>query len=389
MRLKKLLRRIDKKISFAFISTLFLLISYFLNLQNLLNKDQLIFYMSKNIPNGEKIINFIYYLDLTKIFTDTLLTIFIVVLILRFRENINNKSSILINKFFRKVNFIDEKVIEIFKLVTYLYLLWRMLSRNYAVYSFTQSAYLKSDRLYLNFSELLVKPYELFSFQFIHRFFLVPNYTTILNLQLLLISLCAVGIVLKNNKFISLLVLVLTSYLSGFVLMTGAELDGSELLICALIAIFSLNYFDNHKKYIPILGFNWLVGFYYFSSGINKLIDVGISFIWDLNLDERIFVSKLESFHLSGRYSHEIFRYIEISPMMSNVAGLFTILFELSMLLVFFNSKNVKYSIFGLIGLHTLVFLLVGINFTGNTVFLLLLLFVLYKLEFSDNIKKN
>ena len=118
-----------------------------------------------------------------------------------------------------------------------------MLSRNYAVYSFTQSVFLKSERLYLNFSDLLIRPYELVSFQFIHRFLSVPGYTTILNIQLLLISLCAVGIILKNNKFISLLILVLTSYLSGFVLMTGAELDGSELLICALITIFSLNYF--------------------------------------------------------------------------------------------------------------------------------------------------
>lgn len=363
-----------------------MLISYFLNLQNLLNKDQLIFYISKNIPNGEKIINFILYLDLTKIFTDTFLTAFIVVLILRFRENINDKISILINRFYRKVNFIDDKVLEIFKSVTYLYLLWRMLSRNYAVYSFTESAYLKSDRLYLNFSELLIKPYELVSFQFIHRIISVPSYTTIFNIQLLLISMCIVGIILKNNKFISLLVLILTLYLSGFVLMTGAEIDGSETLICALIAIFSFNYFDKQSKLIPLLGFNWLIGFYYFSSGLNKLIDVGVSFIWDLNLDERILVSKLESFHLSGRYTNEIFRYLEISPIMSNVAGLLTILFELSMILVFLNSKYVKYSVLGLIGLHSLVFLLVGINFTGSTVFLLLLLFVVNRLEFLDSV---
>ena len=108
-----------------------------------------------------------------------------------------------------------------------------------------------------------------------------------------------------------------------------------------------------------------------------------------MNLDERVLVSKLESFHLSGRYSHEIFRYLEISPIMSNVAGLFTILFELSMVLVFLNSKYVKYSIFGLISLHTLVFLLVGINFTGSTVFLLLLLFILNNLEFSNKIEKK
>ncbi len=384
-----MLKKIDRKLGFVFISGIFLMLSYFLNLQNLLNKDEFVFFITKNISNSEKIVNFILYLDLTKILTDILLTIIIVGLIYKFRENINNRCSKLISKFSRKVNFINPKVLEIFKSITYLYLLWRMLSRNYAVYSFTQSVFLKSERLYLNFSDLLIRPYELVSFQFIHRFLSVPGYTTILNIQLLLISLCAVGIILKNNKFISLLVLVLTLYLSGFVLMTGAEIDGSELLICALITIFSLNYFDEHKKFIPLLGFNWLVGFYYFSSGLNKLIDVGISFIWDLNLDERVLVSKLESFRLSGRYSHEIFRYLEISPIMSNVAGLFTILFELSMVLVFLNSKYVKYSIFGLISLHTLVFLLVGINFTGSTVFLLLLLFILNNLEFSNDIEEK
>ena len=106
------------------------MLSYFLNLQNLLNKDELVFFITKNISNSEKIINFILYLDLTKILTDILLTIIIVGLIYKFRENINNRCSKLISRFSRKVNFINPKVLEIFKSITYLYLLWRMLSRN-------------------------------------------------------------------------------------------------------------------------------------------------------------------------------------------------------------------------------------------------------------------
>ena len=78
--------------------------------------------------------------------------------------------------------------------ITYIYVFWRMLSRNYGVYSFTAGYYLGVPRLYLNFSQLEIKPYELVSLQFIHRFFPVPSYDFILNFQIFTAVLCVAGV---------------------------------------------------------------------------------------------------------------------------------------------------------------------------------------------------
>ena len=170
-------------------------------------------------------------------------------------------------------------------------------------------------------------------------------------------------------------------YLSGFVLMTNAELEATEIMLFALLTIVINNFSKKNSATTSLIGFNWFVGFYYFSSGLNKLIDVGIKFIWTLNLDERRYVTALDSFDVSSRYANQIFAKIIIDPLLSDFFGLMTLLIECSFLLLFFNSKYSIAPLIGAIFLHTSVFLMVGINFTGNTVFLLLSLFLIMKLN--------
>lgn len=280
-------------------------------------------------------------------------------------------------------------VFKVFTVTSYLYVIWRMLSRNYAVYSFTGEAYLKTSRLYLNFSELIVKPYEIVSLQFIHRFIELPSYQSIIRLQVCLAILCFIGLFKYKSKIISLAIFIGCMYLSGFVLMTNGELEATEIMLFALLTIVINNFSKKNSATTSLIGFNWFVGFYYFSSGLNKLIDVGIKFIWTLNLDERRYVAALDSFDVSSRYANQIFAKIIIDPLLSDFFGLMTLLIECSFLLLFFNSKYSIAPLIGAIFLNTSVFLMVGINFTGNTVFLLLSLFLIMKLNNIQLTREN
>ncbi len=287
-------------------------------------------------------------------------------------------------KYFKNINFANlfnsnyvpnKKNYDILIYVTYIYVFWRMLSRNYGVYSFTAGYYLGVPRLYLNFSQLEIKPYELVSLQFIHRFFPVPSYDFILNFQIFTAVLCVAGMYYKYSKTISGIIFLNCMYLTGFVLMTNAELEATEIMLFALLTIVVNNFRGSNNFSYGLIGFQWFVGFYYLSSGINKLVDVGISFIWNLNIDEFRYVAALESMSLSSRYANYLFTQVLIHPLVSDFFGFMTILIELGFVLLFLNNKYAIFPLFGAILLHTSVYLMAGINFTGNSFFLIYLIY--------------
>ena len=302
--------------------------------------------------------------------------------------NFENFIRIKFEKLYFPINQSLKNFEKVFIIVTYLYVIWRMLSRNYAVYSFTGDTYLNTERLYLNFSQLPIKPYEIISLQFVHRFIPLPSYESIINFQLLICLLCLFGLFKYRSKFISVTVFLSCSYFSGFVLMTNAELEATEILLFALLTIVFINFGKEINIPNYLVGFNWFVGFYYFSSGLNKLIDVGINFIWTLNLDERRYIAALESVDLSSRYAHQIFSEILIHPYLSDFFGMMTLVIELSFLLLFFNNKYSIFSLFGAIFLHTSVLLMAGINFTGNSIFLILSILLIMKINKINLSKK-
>jgi len=259
--------------------------------------------------------------------------------------------------------------------VTYAYVFWRMLSRNYGVHTFVSDYYSGVPRLYLNLSQINFKPYELTSFHFIHRVLPVPSYDFIINLQIFTAILCVAGIYFKYSKIISLIIFINCMYFSGFVLMTNAELEATEIMLFALFTIVFTNLRNPNQWKVGLTGFNWFIGFYYVSSGLNKLIDIGPSFIWNLNLDEYRYVAALNSVALSSRYAHPIFADILIPPFISDFFGLMTVLTELGFILLFLNNKYSVFPLFSAIMLHTSVFLMAGINFTGNSFFLIYLIY--------------
>tara|TARA_B100000963_G_C22543322_1_gene633260 strand:- start:402 stop:914 length:513 start_codon:yes stop_codon:yes gene_type:complete len=170
--------------------------------------------------------------------------------------------------------------------------------------------------------------------------------------------------------------------------MTNGELEATEILLFALLTIVFINFGKEINIPTYLVGFNWFVGFYYFSSGLNKLIDVGIDFIWTLNLDERRYVAALDSVDLSSRYAHKLFSEILIHPYLSDFFGLMTLVVELSFFLLFLNNKYSIFSLLGAIFLHTSVLLMAGINFTGNSIFLILSILLIMKINNIKLIKK-
>ena len=79
-------------------------------------------------------------------------------------------------------------------------------------------------------------------------------------------------------------------------------------------------------------------------------------------------VAALNSVTLSSRYAHPVFADILIPPLISDFFGLMTVLTELGALFFYFlNNKYSVFPLFSAIILHTSVFIMAGINFTGNS----------------------
>ena len=120
-----------------------------------------------------------------------------------------------------------------------------------------------------------------------------------------------------------------------------------------------------------IFGFSLVIGIWYFSSGINKLIDCGINWPFTLNINLLANTVQQKQFLFNQRLSYPNFTATQLSPILSIFSGICTLLAELSAIL-FITKFGYKYIIlFFIISVHTSVYLLAAINFTGNTILLL------------------
>ena len=139
------------KSSFLLFIFLFSTVSVFYFLSSLDEGLKLSFLRSLNFLLPEVFINYLITADLSKLVIYSLILLGIFLL---------KKYWI---KYFRNINFANllnrnyspnKKNYDVLIYTTYIYVFWRMLSRNYGVYSFTADYYLKVPRLYLNFSQL-------------------------------------------------------------------------------------------------------------------------------------------------------------------------------------------------------------------------------------------
>jgi len=376
------LKKLKFKTKIFLVISFLILFIYYLNTLDESLKFIILNYLSGILPKS--VFDYLQEANVSSLLTNFFIIIFLYISKKYWVKYINIKN---LSKFYNGNFTSNKKSYDYLIYVTYIYVFWRMLSRNYGVHSFVSEYYSNVPRLYLNFSQVELRPYELTSLHFIHRIVSIPNYDTIFNLQIFTAIVCILGLYLKYSKIISIIIFVNCMYLSGFVLMTNAELEATEIMLFSLFIITVTNLRNSDKWKFGLIGFSWFVGFYYVSSGLNKLIDVGLSFIWTLNLDEFRYVAALNSLSLDSRYAHPIFAELLIHPLISDFFGLMTVLTELGFVLLFLNNKYSIFPLFGAILLHTSVFLMAGINFTGNSFFLIYLIY--YILNGNDNsIKK-
>lgn len=115
-----------------------------------------------------------------------------------------------------------------------------------------------------------------------------------------------------------------------------------------------------------------IVGAFYFYSGINKLVDVGIDFPFRLSLYNLAEGRRFEILFEGARFGVDWLLLLMESNALSVLGGAITLFSELVLLpaLLFFRLLRLP-AVLGLISLHTLVLFSAGINFMGSSILLL------------------
>lgn len=268
--------------------------------------------------------------------------------------------------------------------LVFLYLVYRLLSRDYAFYGLMDISQQVYPRAYVNW--LFVSPPKYFTFHFLHDIFGYPSQLFLKSVQWIVISSGVMGLLGIKPKHMAMIAFVGFLYLAGFIFATNAELDGSELLLCALL-ILSLSHPDDFYsissrpsyQMSPHAGFSVFLlflfcGAYYTFAGINKIVDYGPHWPFDLNLYNVATECQLAGTVLSSRYVISDLCFLMDSRPLSPAFGFITLFGELGFISILFWPRMRWFFVFSMIWLHTLVLVSAGINFTGNSFILLLCL---------------
>jgi len=267
--------------------------------------------------------------------------------------------------------------------VSFGYILFRFLSRNYTVYGLIPKELFNYPRS--NFLELWPTPIlEWTTFQFIYEFIDRPDAEGIFIIQLFVISFAILGLIGLFPKLSAIICFTLASHVTGMVQSSNAEIDGGTLALVALLvlaisprsAFYRINKFTPSERspnyQWPIFILFLLVGYYYSFAGINKIIDVGPHWPFVLNLENLALRGIENSLFISNRYVNPAISSLHLSPLFSDVAGVFTLIGELFFICILFIPRSRLFLVFTMISLHVLVYLMAGINFIGSSFILLL-----------------
>ena len=121
----------------------------------------------------------------------------------------------------------------------------------------------------------------------------------------------------------------------------------------------------------PIYLLIFLIGSYYSMSGLNKIIDCGFNWPFKLHLENQAFKSIEESIFLFSRYSSPYIASIIDFKFWSPFLGFLTFVGEFFFITILWFPRYRFYFVISMILLHFFVFFLTGINFTGNSILLL------------------
>lgn len=264
--------------------------------------------------------------------------------------------------------------------LTIAYVLWRVLSRPIFAYGALDSSFASYPRPYTRFYPTPF--YEVLSGAWIHRLYWpAPEFLSYL--QLLIVLACVLGFLGYAPRAVSLVIFLGLLYQTTLMQMTNSEVDGGTLVLAlslwfavqkkgAISGTFS-RVARTQKKHAgeAILGSQMIVGAFYFFAGVNKLLDVGPGFPWQLSLPNLAEVRSYEILWNGARLGDERLLQLMENETLSVVGGAVVVLSELLLLpaLLFFRRLRLP-AVLGLVSLHFLVLFAAGINFMGNSLLL-------------------
>lgn len=266
--------------------------------------------------------------------------------------------------------------------LVFLYTAYRYLSRSYESYGFLPESSFSYPREWL--ADLWQFPALHFStFQFIYNWLPHPSADQIRVIQYLIVFAAFAGLIGFKARYSAVVCFVLAVHLEGIAISADAEISGGTVLLASLLlfiftpsrAFYSLgkkskNNYSLESTFL-VFNFSLLLALFYFLPGLNKIIDCGLNWPFTVRLDLEA-LSVIESSYLfNERFSFLPLVETQQFYVVSVVGGFFTLFAELAALMFVTNFRYKFILVSLLISMHTFVLLMVGINFTGNSILLL------------------
>ena len=273
----------------------------------------------------------------------------------------------------------------------FLYLGYRLASRNYALYGhLPEQAFHYPNRFVLETGPFLEAPLSHWTtFHFIYDILGHPGYDTLFAVQIIGLATALCGLLGIYPKVAASLGFLIKAHLTGFVQATNGEIDGGTLCMVALFVLVLAPKDCFYKIYIrsqkatrsrdanyhwPIFLLWTLVGTFYFMAGLNKLIDVGLHWNFAYHMENLVFTGLEKSIFKASRLVTPEISSLMGSPWLSILAGSLVLWAELAFLGILFAPRIRFHIVSIMILMHFFVYWLAGINFLGSSLILILCL---------------
>ena len=265
--------------------------------------------------------------------------------------------------------------------VTFLYAFYRLISREYFFISMYDMEVVRG--LFSN--PLTFK--SIFNLTFLYQFFSVPDVQTVMLLQNMGIMLSILGILGVFPRISGLLLFIFFTHFSGLMNGKNLELDSVYLLNFGLVvlslserkslySLLSRNVQNEAclKYEWPVVLFLILTTSYYSMAGFNKLIDYGIFWNTDLNLENLSKYCIQNSTVIFTIQSNSKYCSILSIPYLSNLFTWIVFVAEASFIIILWYPGLALFYVVVLSVLHILFYYTAGVSFLGNVFMLIVCL---------------
>lgn len=264
------------------------------------------------------------------------------------------------------------------------YCLFRYSSRSYEAYGLIDPTRVLYQRWWV--ADLWQLPALHFSsFQFIYDFIPYPGTSQIRVIQYGICIFSILGLIGIIPRISSIILFLSTVHLEGILISADAEISGGTVLIAVLLlfpftpnaAFYRLLPFNikaqsrTRSANFLVINYCLILGLFYFLPGINKIVDCGLNWPLTVRLD-LLAVDKIQTqYFFNVRYVSSWITETQVSFVVSVLGGTVTLMAELAAIMFITNFRYNYLIVSLLIAMHSFVYLIAGINFTGNSLLLL------------------